>query len=125
MPVNTVKSDIAAGLAAQAGSSYDSIVAINHLSSNTSEVKSFIKQVQRLLKPGGTFVFIQKINTSSSPLSGLVRIGSSGEAVGMSQFCQFRVQKPSSIVHCCSHCSQSSSKIKLQTNAQMQASQTL
>jgi 2-polyprenyl-3-methyl-5-hydroxy-6-metoxy-1,4-benzoquinol methylase len=78
VPVSAVKVGVDKGLQAQAGSSVDSIVAFDQLG-QVANVGAFVKEAQRVLRPGGTLVFVQRIN--GSPVAGLLRLGSSG-AVG-------------------------------------------
>lgn len=73
-----IKAALQAGIEAQPGSSVDSIVAIDTIS-EIQDLPAFLKQVKRVLKPGGTFVFMQRIH--GSLVAGLLRIGAT-PAVG-------------------------------------------
>lgn len=72
VPVRAIKANSASALSSSAGAAFDSVVAFDQLGSFTDYSK-YVSDVWRVLKPGGTFVFIQRI--SGSPVSGLVRLG--------------------------------------------------
>ena len=72
IPVREVKSDAVAALSSSAGGAYDSVVAFDQLAT-VKDVKTFTAEVWRVLKPGGTFIFIQKVQ--GSPVAALVQIG--------------------------------------------------
>lgn len=72
VPVRPLKSSSASALSNSAGAAFDSVVAFDQLGSIT-EYKKYFSDVWRVLKPGGTFIFIQRV--SGSPVSSLVRLG--------------------------------------------------
>jgi len=72
VPVRPLKSGSASALSNSAGAAFDSVVAFNQLGS-IREFKDYFSDVWRVLKPGGTFIFIQRV--SGSPVASLVRLG--------------------------------------------------
>lgn len=82
VPVRAVKSEsLMKTLSASPGSNYDSVVAFDQLEQGSNgDIKAVIEQIWRVLKPGGTFIFIQRV--SNSGVSGIVRLGSSQPAIG-------------------------------------------
>ena len=79
VPVNAKKTDITTTLTSSAGSIYDSVVAFDQFTSNSNDMKTILKDIYRVLKPGGTFIFIQRVQ--GSPVAALIRIGGGGNNV--------------------------------------------
>jgi hypothetical protein len=73
--VRAIKNDVLKALNGLGGSSVDSVVAFGQ---ESVDVKPLVLEAWRVLKPGGTFVFIQPIKGGSLP--GLVRLGNRGSA---------------------------------------------
>lgn len=77
VPVRELKVDAASALSSTAGAAYDSVVAFDQLAS-IPNLKAFMGEVWRVLKPGGTFVFIQRVQ--GSPVAALVQLGGTSPA---------------------------------------------
>lgn len=86
VPVRPLKASSASALSSSAGAAFDSVVAFDELGS-VSDFKKYFSDVWRVLKPGGTFVFIQRI--SGSPVAGLVRLGGPPAAGKLERFICF------------------------------------
>ncbi|KAI3423425.1 hypothetical protein D9Q98_010641 [Chlorella vulgaris] len=69
VPVVAVTADVQKVLSSQAGSTLDSVVLLNQLQ-QWADVEQLLAQVYRILKPGGTLVFIQRLR--GGPLQGLL-----------------------------------------------------
>jgi cyclopropane fatty-acyl-phospholipid synthase-like methyltransferase len=79
VPVRTLKVTSLQALRAAAGSTVDSVVAFDQFPRESVELANeFFQEIRRVLKPGGVFVFIQKIEDGLLP--SLVRLGSAGSA---------------------------------------------
>lgn len=74
VPVAAVMQDVQKVLSSQAGSTFDSVVMINQMG-QWADPQQLLSQVVRVLKPGGTFVFVQRIK--GGPLQALQGGGSS------------------------------------------------
>jgi SAM-dependent methyltransferase len=79
VPVRPLKASSATALSNSAGAAFDSVVAFDQLGS-INDFSKYFSDVWRVLKPGGTFIFIQRI--SGSPVAGLVRLGGTAAAAG-------------------------------------------
>jgi hypothetical protein len=73
VPVRPINATSTAALSSSAGAAFDSVVAFDQLGDGYIDYKTYFTNIWRVLKPGGTFIFIQRI--SESPLAGLVRLG--------------------------------------------------
>jgi SAM-dependent methyltransferase len=79
-PVRAVRTGNEEGqLGFMAGGSVDSVVAFDQLGAGAAAAAALLAEVWRVLKPGGTFVFVQRID--GSPVAALLRLGS-GPAAG-------------------------------------------
>jgi SAM-dependent methyltransferase len=78
IPVNAVEGTAHGTMTSCPGSAFDSVVMFNQLSVK-EDVEALVMEAYRILKPGGTLIFVQRMQ-SSSALSLLVRIGE--ESIG-------------------------------------------
>lgn len=74
IPVRAIQADTRQCLASQAGSSFDSVVFIDQLI-HDDDGKLLIQEAWRILKPQGTFIFVQQI--PGNTIASLIRLGNS------------------------------------------------
>ncbi len=86
VPVRPVKTSSAMALSNSAGAAFDSVVAFDQLGS-VLDYSTYFADVWRVLNPGGTFIFIQRV--TGSPVSGLVRLGGPPAAGKLKNLCIF------------------------------------
>ena len=72
IPVKGIKTDANSTLKSSAGAVYDAVVVFDQLA-GISNMQAFLGEVFRVLKPGGTFVFMER--TAGSPVAPLIRLG--------------------------------------------------
>eukprot|EP00887_Chlorella_sp_A99_P007008 scaffold2.g7008.t1 len=79
VPVRPLAAGPAAALAAAAGSSADAVVALGVLPEGLEECKALLREAYRVLKPGGTLVYVQRVRGEGAAAALQPLIGGAGK----------------------------------------------